>query len=151
MIIGKDKSDEEAAEMLMRHRARTLPALIVLFLAVHVLNADEIVSNGIPDRSTMGSWLILSILLLGVVATGGGFVTRRPGIRAYIDDELSLSHRQRSFALAFWVMVLGGYLLMTISLWREVDMLLAVHSLIGSGVIAASARYTLLERRALRS
>lgn len=151
MLIGKDKSDEEAAEMLMRHRARTFPAIIVLFAAIQAVNADKIMDTGSPDWMAMASWLVMCVMLLAVVATGGGFVTRRPGIRAYTGDELSLSIRLRSFAFGFWAMIAGGFALFVVSAWREIDTLLAAHSLIGLGVIAASARYILLERRALKA
>lgn len=159
MFIGRNLNDEEAAENLMRHKARGFPIFIVMFITVQLIAAKQIVDAGDPEAPHMFiwlftgllSWLIMCTIMLFVVGTGGPGGINRPGMRPYINDELTKMHRLRAFSFAFWMTIVTGFALMAYSIAFELSALLAIHTLIGIGVISAAARYTWLERRALKS
>ncbi len=150
MIIGKHLSDEEAAEKLMRHRARWMPVLILSLVFVQVVTAIKIYTTGQLATGGWTGWLLMIFLVLNIVATGAPGLARRPGMRVYIDDELTISHRSKAYAIGFWVMLLLGIALLVTSNWYVVYAQLALHSVVGLGAIAVATRYAMLERRALK-
>ncbi|MEZ5680009.1 MAG: hypothetical protein R3E14_01810 [Erythrobacter sp.] len=150
MLLGKNLSDEETAEKLMRHRARIMPAFIALFAAIHMVAARDIMKNGSVIDVSMLSWIVMAGVLLVVVATGGSIVMRRPGLREFHDDELMRAHRAKAYTYGFWVMMLGGLAVLLGSHWISAPIALLIHSVLGLGTIAATLRYTMLERHALK-
>jgi hypothetical protein len=151
MIIGKHLSDEEAAEKLMRHRARWMPVLILSLVFVQVVTAIKVYTTGYLATGGWTGWLLMIFLVLNIVATGAPGFAGRPGMRTYIDDELTISHRAKAYAIGFWALLLLGIALLVASNWFALDARLALHSVVGLGAIAAATRYTMLERRALKA
>jgi hypothetical protein len=95
-------------------------------------------------------WLIVAFIMLNVVSTGGAGFARRPGIRTYIDDELTRSHRAKAFTSGFWTVILGAVALLIVSAWQVLNGQLAIHALVGLGTIVTTTHYIMLERRALK-
>lgn len=149
MIIGKHLSDEEAAEKLMRHRARTIPFIILVFAIMQTLTFIKIYETGYLSQGGWFGWLIVAFVMLHVVSTGGAGFARRPGIRTYIDDELTRRHRAKAFTSGFWAVMLGAVALLISSAWQVLNAQLVLHGLIGLGTIIITTHYIVLERRAL--
>lgn len=150
MIIGKQLSDEEAAEKLMRHRARMMPLIILVFALMQVVTAIKIYETGFLSVGGWTGWLIVALLMLNVVSTGGARFIGRPGIRAYVDDELTRSHRAKAFTSGFWAVMIGAGALFIATAWHALGARLAIHTIVGLGTIVATTHYIVLERRALK-
>jgi len=152
MLLGKHLSDEEAAEKLMRHRARIMPFIILVFAIMQVLTFIKIYQTGYLNRAGWYGWGMVAFVMLNVVSTGAlGFAARYGGIRTYIDDELTRSHRYKAFTSGFGAVMSGAVALLIASAWIALNAQLVLHSLIGFGTIVTTTHYIVLERRALKS
>jgi hypothetical protein len=149
MRLSKTASDEEAAEQLMRHRARVLPFLTLLFLFMQVDLGKKIATTGEFDPERTLAWLLMGGALLASVAGSGIEVLMRPGLRRYLNDELTRSHRLRAFTFAFGAVTAAALGLLVASGWVALSAYQAIHALLTIGTACAVLRYAYLERRAL--
>ncbi len=144
------KSDAQRAEALSRRRARVLPFLAILFL---LQQTTYFTGGGAGDRTVdhvhIAAWLVLSIVLLLALATGGGWIYPR-AVRDLANDEATRAHRDDAFRLAFLVSMAGCVLLYLVSFYEPVTGRDALHLTMTSGIAAALLRFGFLERRALR-
>jgi hypothetical protein len=143
------KSDAAQAEKLSRKRARSLPILAVIFITQQ---ATFFAGFGQGDRAVdnvqVGAWLILSIVLLLFLATGGGWIYSR-AVRDLANDELTQAHRNDAFRVGFLASMMGCIVLYVISLIEPLSGREAVHLVMTAGIVAALLRFGVLERRAL--
>ena len=144
------ESNSEMADRLTRRRARMLPVLAVAFIAQQTTffsRSDQVLRpvHLIQD----GAWLILSVVLL-LALTTGGFWFKPARVRALMDDELTRAHRADSFRTGFLAMMAGAIALYILSLFEPLTAREAIHLLMTIGIAAALLRFGKLERRALK-
>ena len=143
------ESDSAKAEQLSRRRARSLPILAVIFLSQQ---ATFFAGFGQGDRTVdnvqVGAWLILSIVLLLVLVSGGGWIYSR-AVRDLANDELTQAHRNQAFRVGFLAAMAGCIALYVLSLIEPLTGREAVHLVMTIGIGAALLRFGFLERRAL--
>jgi uncharacterized protein YjeT (DUF2065 family) len=145
-----DQADIEAADRLSRRRARMLPLLAVIFLAQQVSYfAEPDVGMRAVDHVKIAAWLLLSIVLLLVLATGG-FWFRPKRVRALMDDDVTRANRAEAFRIGFLAMMIGAILLYFLSLFEPMSGREAIHVLTTIGIATALLRFGYLERRDLR-
>lgn len=145
-------SDVEQAERLGRRRALMLPILAAFLLAhqASFLVMKSGASAGLErtvDRVTFGAWIVLSLVLVGVLYTGG-FWLRRRAVRALMDDDVSRAHRAGALSLGFLVAMLGAIGLYVLDAFEPMPARLAIHLIVTFGLAAALLRFGWLERRA---
>ena len=145
-----EHSISEQADRLSRRRARTLPFLGLIFLAQQAsfLSMPEHSARPV-DHVKIGAWLVLSIVLLAGLATGGAWLRPR-AVRELINDESTRAHRQVGYVYGFWAAMgvsLGIYL---VNMFEPVSGRDAVHIIVTAAVATALLNFGLLERRALR-
>lgn len=142
-------SDIEAAHTLSRRRARMLPALAVIFIAQQVSYfAEPDAGMRAVDHVKIGAWVLLSVVLLLALATGG-FWFKPKRVRALMEDDVTRANRADAFRLAFLVTMAGAILLYFVSLFDPMSGREAIHLLTTIGIATALLRFGLLERRAL--
>lgn len=143
------ESDAAKAEQLRSRRARALPIFAVLFLGQQ---ASFFAGFGEGDRTVdhvqVGAWLILSIVLLLAMATGGGWDYSRT-VRDLANDEATRAHRDDAFRTGFLASMAGCIALYVLSLVEPLAGREAVHLVMTIGIGAALLRFAFLERRAL--
>jgi hypothetical protein len=143
------ESDSAKAEQLSRRRARSLPILAVIFLSQQ---ATFFAGFGQGDRTVdnvqVGAWLILSIVLLLVLVSGGGWIYSR-AVRDLANDELTQAHRNQAFRVGFLAAMAGCIALYVLSLIEPLTGREAVHLVMTIGIGGALLRFGFLERRAL--
>src|SRR5256885_10618621 len=92
--------DVEAAERMGRGRSRIFFVLAIIFFAGQ---SASFASSPLTrdSHARIGAWLILVILILLLLATGG-FLFRGRKVRDLLNDETSRLNRLASQALGFW-------------------------------------------------
>ena len=142
-------SEIEAADRLSRTRARMVLALAVIFISQQGAFIAARMEEGARtvDNVKIGAWLVLSIVLLLVLATGGAWL-RPKNVRALMEDEVTRANRAEAFRLGFLVTMVAGILLYVVTLFEPVAGRDAIHILMSIGLVAALIRFGMLERRA---
>ncbi len=97
----------------------------------------------------ISGWLVLSVILLLGLATGG-FWRRSAGVRALMNDESTRANRAEAFRFGFLFAMAGAILLYVISLFEPLGGREAIHVVMTIGIAAALLRFGLLERSALK-
>ena len=145
------QSEIEAADRLTRRRARMLPFLAIVFLlqqaSYFTLQYEE--GRRTVDHVQIGAWLILSIVLLLALSTGG-FWLKPARIRALMEDEVTRANRAEAFRIGFLVTMTASIGLYLIGLYEPLGGREAIHVLMTIGIAAALLRFGYLERRALK-
>ena len=144
------QTDIETADRLTRRRARIMPVLAVIFIsqqAAYFAEPDAAVR--LVDHVQVAAWMLLSIVLLLALATGG-FWLKPKGVRALMDDEVTRANRAEAFRLAFFTTMAAAILLYFLSLFETISGREAVHLLTTVGIATALLRFGYLERRALK-
>ena len=144
----------EAAERLGRRRARVLPVLAILFLTQQAsFFASETERTGAVIRSVdhvkFGAWLMLSLVLLAALYTGGFWFHSRV-VRNLMNDDITREHRAQALSLGFLIAMLTAIALYVIDMAEPVATRVAIHVVVTLGIGAALIRFGTLERRAHR-
>jgi hypothetical protein len=143
-------SDAQAAEKLSSKRARALPALAAIFISqqvVFLVNNYEGARN--VDRIAVGSWIVLTVVLLLALATGGGWIYPK-SVRDLANDETTRAHRSQALAAGFWAAMLGALVLFIVDLFEPVDGRDAAHIVLTLGIAVALMMFGALEKRAIK-
>ena len=143
-------NDAERAEELSRRRARALPVLAILFIAQQV---TYYTGSGAGQRTVdhvhIAAWLVLSVVILLALATGGGWIYPRR-VRDLANDEATRAHRTDAFNSAFLATMAAAVVLYAIDLFEPMAGREAIHLMMTIGIATALLRFGMLERRALR-
>ncbi|HYG30391.1 MAG TPA: hypothetical protein VD887_09265 [Allosphingosinicella sp.] len=144
-----DASDIETADRLSRRRARILPVFAIIFLSQQAAFISQQVEGGTRtvDHVKTGAWLILSIVLLLALTTGGFWLWRK-SVRDLLDDDVTRANRGAAMRTGFLATMMGGIALYLIALFEPVGGREVAHLLVTIGLAAAVLRFGLLERRA---
>jgi hypothetical protein len=143
-------SDIETADRLSRRRARIFPVLAIIFLAQQAAYfAEPDMGMRAVDHVKIGAWLLLSIVLLLALATGG-FWFKPKRVRALMDDDVTRANRAEAFRVGFLATMAGAIALYFLSLFAPMSGREAIHILTTIGIAAALLRFAYLERRDLR-
>jgi len=142
-------ADYETAERLGRKRARMLPFFAIIFLTQQAsyFSGPDVNAGRPVDHIRIAAWLAMSVVLLLVLATGGGWFRSRE-VRALMNDEVTRVHRADAFRIGFFaamIACIGVYLL---GLFEPIGGRETVHLVMSCGIAAVLVRFGMLERRA---
>ena len=144
-------SHAEKADRLSRRRARMLPILALFFITQQASFFIE-GSGGSAERAVdhvkLGAWLVLSLVLLAALWTGGFWLQKRE-VRDLMDDEVTRAHRAAALSIGFLVAMLTAIALYVVDMFEPMSSRMATHLIVTFGIAAALIRFGLLERRAL--
>ena len=138
----------EQADRLGRKRSQ------VFFVLAMVFFAGQSIYFGAPEATRdspprIGAWLVLVILMLALLATGG-FLLRGREVRDLLNDESSRANRLAAQATGFWATILALLAVYVESIFDPVSLNEAVHIVGTIGVGAALISFAARERRAHR-
>lgn len=144
----RDVADVEKAERLGRSRSR------VFFMMAMVFLLQQSVYFSTPsarDNShfRIGAWLILVVLMLLLIATGG-FLLKGWKVLDLLNDEASRQNRRRSQALGFWGAMVTAVAVYIAAIYQPIELKLALHVIVTGGIGIALLSFAALERRAHR-
>jgi hypothetical protein len=119
-----------------------------------VFFAGQSVYFGAPEATRdspprVGAWLILVVLMLFLLATGG-FLMQGRDVRELLNDESARSNRLAAQATGFWATILALLAVYLESMFEAVSLNEAVHIMGTIGVGAALISFAARERRAHR-
>jgi heme/copper-type cytochrome/quinol oxidase subunit 2 len=143
-----DVHDIEEADRIGRVRSRIFFVLAMVFFGGQSLSFTSSPATR-DSHARIGAWLILVILILMLLATGGFLLTGRK-VRDLLNDETSRSNRLASQALGFWVTIVTALVLYVESIFDPLTFNEGVHILVTLGVGAALISFAVRERRAHR-
>jgi hypothetical protein len=136
----------EKAERLGRARSRLFFVLAMVFFAGQSLYfAASEATRDSPAR--IGAWLILMVLILMLLGTGG-FLFTGWNVRHLLNDESSRANRLAAQAMGFWATIVALLMVYVESIFDPVTLNEAVHIVGTIGVGAALISFAVRERRA---
>jgi hypothetical protein len=146
-----ERTISERAEYLSKRRARTLPALAVIYLVQQGTYFSALQSPSHTSSYTfrISAWLILSAVLLAALTTKGFWLQPR-AIRDLIDDEHTRANRLDALRLGFIFAMLTGMAVYFIDQFEPLTAGAAAHLILTFGLGSALVRFGLLERRGHR-
>jgi hypothetical protein len=145
----RDIRDVEEAERMGRARSRIFFMLAIVFFAGQSLyfTSSPLTRD---SHARIGAWLILVVLMLLLLATGG-FLLKGRRVRDLLNDESSRLNRQAAQALGFWVTIVSSLVLYVGSIFDPLTFNEGVHILVTLGVGSALISFAMRERRAHRA
>ena len=143
-------SDVETAERLSRRRARIVTVMALMFLAMqaHYFSMPEVATRPV-DQFKIAAWLVWALVLLMMLATGGGGLFRR-GLRPLMNDETTRAHRQTAYSYGFWAAVGTLVGLYVVGMFEPVSGREAVHVTLSIAIATAMLMFGKLERHAMK-
>ena len=147
------RSPGAIAERVQRRRNRILWLFALLFF---VWQGAYLTSRGLPQAPLRAvdivrdfGHVILAIVLLALMATGGGWRHGRE-VRALLNDESTRAHRAKALASGFWGLAVAILALYATAPFVRIEAGEAAHVLLSIAVAVPAFRFAMLERRADR-
>jgi cation transport ATPase len=143
-----DVHDVEEAERMGRARSRVFFVLAIVFFAGQSLyfTSSPLTRD---SHARVGDWLILVVLILMLLATGG-FLFRGRRVRDLLNDETARMNRLASQAMGFWVTIITALVVYVESIFDPVTLNEGLHIIVTLGVGSALISFAVRERRAHR-
>ena len=143
-----DVHDVEEAERMGSARSRLFFVLAIVFFAGQSLyfSSSPLTRD---SHARVGAWLILVVLMLMLLATGG-FLLRGRKVRDLLNDEASRHNRLASQAMGFWVTTITALVVYVESMFDPLTLNEGLHIIVTLGVGAALISFAVRERRAHR-
>jgi protein-S-isoprenylcysteine O-methyltransferase Ste14 len=147
-----DAADVERAERLGRRRAWLFAVQALLFFFWQFLFFSGQAEDGLHKVSgaRLSSWLVWTMLLLVLLATGGGLLRHRK-LRALLDDELTRSHRTRAYVNGFWAAMAGAIAVYIFEMLHPFSSREAVHIIVSAGLGTGLLTFAFLQRGSARA
>ena len=143
-----DLHDIEEADRMGRSRSRIFFIMAMVFF----LGQTAYFSSPSARREAVpriGAWLVLVVLMLLLIATGG-FLLKPRRLRQLMNDEASRLNRLASQALGFWATIVAAIAVYIESMFDPMTVNEAIHIVVTVGVGAALLSFAVRERRAHR-
>jgi MFS family permease len=146
----QSRTPVEIADQFSRKRAWMVAAAAFVFAAAQLLGLPPFHSVDVSLHNT-GSlmWMLNTVLLLALLATGGGVLNDRQ-IRALVNDEVSRMNYRTSLISGFWVAMAMGLALYLFPIFRAFTGPQAAYVIVTPAVFVASLAFSFLELRAHR-
>jgi hypothetical protein len=138
----------EKAERLGRSRSRVFFVLAIVFFIGQLPYFSNPGATG-DSHFRIGAWLVLAILMLLLIATGG-FLLRGRKVWDLLNDETSRTNLSASQAVGFWAAMIAALSLYVAAMFEPVSLSAGVHIIVTAGVGSALLSFATRERRAHR-
>lgn len=140
----------QQAERLSAKRSRMLFVLTVIFLSQQATYFSSRHDLATPaGHVKIAAWLVLSLVLLLMLATGGAWL-RSAEVRALLNDETTREHRRTGYVSGFWAACLTAIGIYAADMFEPVSGRDSVHIILTVAIAAALLTFARLERHAHR-
>src|SRR5438045_8080645 len=120
-----DLHEVEQADRMGRKRSQLFFVLAIVFFAGQSAYFGSSPATR-DSHARVGAWLILVVLILLLLATGG-FLLRGRKVRDLLNDETSRLNRLAAQALGFWVTVITALVVYVESMFDPMTLNEAIH------------------------
>lgn len=142
--------DAAKAERLSQRRPRMLMVLTVIFLAQQASFFSRYDMGDRPvDHVKISAWLVTSICIVVMLATGGAWGYSR-NVRRLLNDEATTAFRDQSLRIGFLASMIACIVFYFVSLIEPLGGRTAIHAIMSVGIATTLICFAFLERRALR-
>jgi hypothetical protein len=93
----------------------------------------------------ISAWLVWALLLLFILATGGGLIRHRR-LRGLLNDELTRQNRTRGFVAGFWASAVACVGLYLVGMFEPLSGREAIHIVLSAAIGTALLKFAILER-----
>lgn len=142
-----DQTISQVADRLGGRRARVLLIFAIFYLGQQLTFFASPLGTRMVDHFKIGSWAVMSAVLLGALVTGG-FWLRTSALRAMLNDELSRAHRADALGVGSVLAMMTGIFLYVVSTAIPMTDREVIHLIVSIGIGGALIRFGMLERRA---
>ena len=142
-----DTSNAAKAERLSRRRARMLPVLVLLLIAQQASYFTQPGPARAADDPHIAAWLVLSVVILAVLTTGGGWIYASQ-VRRLANAEATRVLRDHAFRAGFLASMVTCVVLYFASAFEPLGAREAIHFVMTTGIAVALLWFAFLERRA---
>jgi hypothetical protein len=144
-----DIRDIEKAERMGRGRARIFALQAILFIGWQGLffvgETDDRMRA--VDTVKISAWFVWVIVLLALLATGGGLM-RSKAVRSLLNDELTRANRAQAYVAGFWAAMICAIGVYIMDMFDPVTAREAVHIILSAAIASAFITFAARERRA---
>jgi hypothetical protein len=141
-----DKHLVELADRYSRKRAIIAVVAALVFVGVQAFTRPGVFGTGVP-ATRIDWWAVNAIVLLAMLATGGGILNGR-GVRALVHDELSRGHLRTAVVAGYWVAMGLGLFLYLAPWFQGFTARQGVYVMVTGSVVVSLLTFAVLERRA---
>jgi hypothetical protein len=145
----QSRTPVEIADRISRRRAFGVAAAAFVFLVVQIVVHPFFSGAETGRRARTDVWAINAVVLLLLLATGGGLLNRRE-IRALVNDEVSRNHYKTAVVAGFWVAMTTAMGLYVLPPFRELTARGTVYVIVTASISVALLVFAYLEYRAHR-
>jgi hypothetical protein len=140
----------DIADRMSRRRAVGVAIAAVIFLGIQFITRPFFVSGpNSPPTAKIDMWAINAIVLLLLLATGGGLLNSRK-IQALINDEVSRANYRTSVIAGFWVAMTAAMSLYVVPMFAAFSGREAIYLIVTATLGVALLTFSWLEHRAHR-
>lgn len=146
----QSRTPVEIADRVSRKRAVGVAAAAIAFLIIQLIARPFFIGGpDAPNHLQKNLWAVNAVVLLLLLATGGGLLNRRQ-IRALVNDEVSRINYKKAVVAGFWVAMTTAMGLYLFPSFASLTVREAVYVIVTSSVVVALLAFSWLEYRALR-
>jgi hypothetical protein len=141
----------EIADRASRKRAILYAALSVIFIVVQLM-VHPLFPSGSPSptRWQTNSWALTAVLMLLMMASGGGLMNTRK-IRDLIHDDVSRANYRAALVAGYWVAMVVAMAVFFVPAFQTFTARQAVYLVVTFSITVAFVSFTWLELRAHRN
>ena len=136
----------ELADRLSRRRAWLAIGAALVFVVVQFVTWPLTFQAGVHGGRA-DAWAINALVLLGILATGGGIFARR-SLWALVHDELAQVHLHRAVRAGYWVAMTLAFVLYFGPWFAGFTGRQAIYVIVAGSVVVALLTFAVLESRA---
>lgn len=145
----QSRTPVEIADRVSRKRAVGVAAAALVFLLVQIVVHPFFSGPDTGRRARTDIWAINAVVLLFLLATGGGLLNRRE-IRVLVNDEVSRSHYKTAVVAGFWVAMTTAMGLYLLPAFRDLTARGTAYVIVTASISVALLAFAFLEYRAHR-
>ena len=140
----------DAADRLSRKRAIGAAIAALVFVAIQLIAPPFFVDKRESLRDSQALlWLVNALILLALLATGGGLVYNRE-VRRLLNDEVSRSHYRSAVMCGFWIAMAAAVVLFVVPALAAFTAREAAYLLLTPSIAGALLAFAFLELRSHR-
>jgi len=144
----ESRTPVDIADRMSRRRAIGVAIAAIVFLLIQFVTRPVFISGPHSAPSAkIDMWAVNAIVLLLLLATGGGLLNRRK-IQALINDEVSRANYRTSVIAGFWVAMAGAMALYVVPRFATFSGREVIYLIVTATLGVALLTFSWLEHRA---